>query len=91
MEEEEEDVLINDVMERLDNLELQVGVIDSNMGELNFEVRRMGCTSRQMNRTLNMINHNLSTYFSSQNFVPPPFPHNEEMEEQDSSEEEGEE
>lgn len=45
-EKEEEDVSINDVMERLDNLELQVEVIDLNMGELNSEVRRMGRTSR---------------------------------------------
>ena len=92
VEEEEEDISINDVVERLDNLELQVGVIDSNVGELNSEVRRMGRTSRKMNCTLNMINHNLSAYFSSQNFIPLPFPIDEEMEEQDSSfEEEGEE
>ena len=65
MEEEEEDVSINDIMERLDNLELQVRVIDSNVGELNSKVERMRCTSRQMNLTLNIINHNLNTYFSS--------------------------
>ena len=79
-------------MERLDSLELQVGVIDSNIGELNSEVKRIGLTSRQMNPTLSMINHNLNAYFNFQNFVPPPFPHDEAMEEEESSsEDEGEE
>ena len=79
-------------MEILDSLELQVGVIDSNVGELNFEVERMGLTSRQINQTLSMINHHMNAYFSFQNFVPPPFPHDEAVEEEESSsKDEGEE
>ena len=69
-------------------MELQVGVIDANVGELNNEITGIGRTSRHMNHNLNLINHNLNAYFSSQNFVPPPFQHNEEMEAQDSSSEE---
>ena len=56
---------MNDFMERLENLELQVRVIDSNVGELTLKVERMGITPLQMNHTLNMINHNLLTYFNS--------------------------
>ena len=63
-EEEDQDATLNDVMERLDSLELQVGVIDSNVGYLNYKVERMGFTSKQMNQTLSMINHNLNAYFS---------------------------
>ena len=79
---------MNEVMERLDTLELQIGVIDANVGELNNEIAGIGRTSRRMNNTLNLINHNLNAYFSSQNYVPPPFQHDEEMEAQDSSSEE---
>ena len=86
--EEEGDASLNEVMERLDTLELQIGVIDANVGELNNEIAGIGRTSRHMNHTLNLINHNLNAYFSSQNYVPPPFQHDEEMEAQDSSSEE---
>ena len=37
-EEEEEEVNLQQVVDRLDNLELQVGVIDSNVDEIRNEV-----------------------------------------------------
>ena len=37
-EEEEEEVDLQQVMDRLDNIELQVGVIDSNVDEIRHEV-----------------------------------------------------
>ena len=40
-EEEEEEVDLQQVMDRLDNLELQVRVIDSNVDEMRHEVRTM--------------------------------------------------
>ena len=87
-EEEDQEVDLNDVVERLDNLELQVGVIDSNVGELTSLATRMDDTMIGMNHRLNMINHNLMAYFNAQNFVPPPFPpHDEEANQEDSSEE----
>ena len=57
-EEEEEEVNLQQVMDRIDNLELQVGVIDSNVDEIRHEVQTM--------------NHNLLAFFHSQNFFPPP-------------------
>ena len=51
---------LQQVMEHLDTLELQVGVIDSNVDGIRQEVI--------------MLNHNLMAYFQSQNFFPPPFP-----------------
>ena len=87
-EEQEGDASLNEVMERLDTLELQIRVTDANVGELNNEIPGIGRTSRHMNRILNLINHNLNAYLSSQNYVPPPFQHDEEMEAQDSSSEE---
>ena len=64
-DEEEGDASLNKVMERLDTLELQIGVINANVGELNNEITGIGRTSRHMNHTLNLINHNLNAYFSS--------------------------
>ena len=58
MEEEEEEVNLQQVMDRMENLELQVGVIDSNVDEIRQEVQTM--------------NHNLLAFFHSQNFFPPP-------------------
>ena len=59
MEEEEEEVVdLQQVMDRLDNIELQVGVIDSNLDEMRHEVRTM--------------NQNLLAFFHNQNFFPPP-------------------
>ena len=79
---------LNDVVERLDNLVLQVGVIDSNVGELTSLATRMDDTMIGMNHRLNMINHNLIAYFNTQNFIPPPFPpHDEEANQEDSYEE----
>ena len=79
---------LNDVVERLDNLELQIGVIDYNVGELTSLATRMDDTMIGMNHRLNMINHNLMAYFNAQNFVPPPFPpHDEEANQEDSSKE----
>ena len=57
-DEEEEEGDMNQVMQCLDNLELQVGVIDSNVGELTS----MG---QNMNTNINMINHNLIAYFQA--------------------------
>ena len=86
-EKEDQEVDLNDVVERLDNLELQVGVIDCNVGELTSLATRMDDTMIGMNHRLNMINHNLMAYFNAQNFVPPPFPpHDEEANQEDSSE-----
>ena len=79
---------LNDVVERLDNLELQVGVIDCNVGELTSLATRMDDTMIGMNHMLNMINYNLMAYFNAQHFVLPPFPpHDEEANQEDSSEE----
>ena len=66
-EEEEEAVDLQQVMDRLDNLELQVGVIDSNVDEMRHEVRSM--------------NQNLLAFFHSQNVFPPSSqgPPNEEV------------
>ena len=79
---------MNNVVERLDNLELQVGVIDSNIGELTSLATRMDDTMIGMNHRLNMINHNLIAHFNAQNFIPPPFPpYDEEADQEDSFEE----
>ena len=45
-------------MDRLDNIDLQVGVIDSNVDEMRHEIRTM--------------NQNLLAFFHNQNFFPPP-------------------
>ena len=55
-DEEEEEGDLQQVMHRLDNLELQVGVIDSNVGELTS-------MAQNMNNNINLINHNLIAYF----------------------------
>ena len=74
---------LNIVIERLDNLKLQVGVIDSNVGELTSLATRMDDTMIGMNHRLNMINHNLMAYLNAQNFIPPPFlPHDEEADQE---------
>ena len=88
-EEQEQEAYLNDVMERLDNLELQVGVIDSLVSELTSLETRMDNFMIGMNHRLNMINHNLMAYFNAQNFIAPPFPpHDEEADQEESSEEE---
>ena len=56
---------LNDIVERLDNLELQVRVIDCNVGELTSLATRMDDTMIGMNHRLNMINHNLMTNFNA--------------------------
>ena len=76
------------MVKKLDNLELQVGVIDSNVGELTLLATKRDDTMIRMNHRLNTINHNLMAYFNAQNFVPPPFPpHDKEANQRDSSEE----
>ena len=65
--EEEEESELQQVMNRMDSLELQVGVIDSNVGELTS-------MAQEMRHDINMLNHNLLAYFHHQNFFPPPFP-----------------
>ena len=57
---EEEESDLQQVMDHLDTLEVQVGVIDSNVEGIRHEVT--------------MLNHNLMAYFQSQNFFPPLFP-----------------
>ena len=63
--EEDQKVNLKDVMERLDNLKLQVGVIDSNVGELTSLATRMDDTMIRMNHKVNMINHNLMAFFNT--------------------------
>ena len=85
-EKEDQEVDLNDVVERLDNLKLQVGVIDSNIDELTSLATRMDDTMIGMNHRLNMINHNLMAYFNTQHFVLPPFPpYDEEVNQENSS------
>ena len=62
------------MMSRLDTLELQVGVIDSNVGELNSMAHQMTSSLHDVRHDVAMINQNLMAYFQSQNFFPPPFP-----------------
>ena len=57
-EEKEKEVNLQQVMDRLDNIELQVGVIDSNVDEIRHEDR--------------IMNHNLLAFFHNHNFFPPP-------------------
>ena len=66
-DEKEEEGDMYQVMQRLYNLELQIGVINSNVGELTS-------MAQNMNTNINMINHNLMAYFQAQNLFPPPFP-----------------
>ena len=54
-------------MNGLDSLELQVGVIDSNIGELTT-------IAHEIRHDITMLNQNLMAYFQHQNFFPPPFP-----------------
>ena len=56
---------LDDIIERLDILKLQVGVIDSNVGKLTSLATRMDDIMIGMNHRLNMINHNLTAYFNS--------------------------
>ena len=67
MQEEEEESELQQVMNRMDSLELQVGVIDSNVGELTS-------MAQEMRHDITMMNQNLLAYFQHQNFFPPPFP-----------------
>ena len=67
MQEEEDESELQQVMQRMDSLELQVGVIDSNVGELTS-------MAQEMRHDLTMMNQNLLAYFQHQNFFPPPFP-----------------
>ena len=67
MQEEEEESELQQVMNRMDSLELQVGVIDSNVGELTS-------MAQEMRHDITMMNQNLLAYFHHQNFFPPPFP-----------------
>ena len=67
MEEEEEETELEQVMNRLGSLELQVGVIDSNVGELTT-------IAHEIRHDVTMLNQNLMAYFQHQNFFPPPFP-----------------
>ena len=54
-------------MNRLDSLELQVGVIDSNVGELTT-------MAQEIRHDITMLNQNLMAYFQSQNLFSPSFP-----------------
>ena len=67
MQEEEEESELQQVINRMDSLELQVGVIDSNVGELTS-------MAQEMRHDITMMNQNLLAYFHHQNFFPPPFP-----------------
>ena len=67
MGEEEDQADIHDVIQRMNDLELQVGVIDANVGELTS-------LAHGMRQDIAMINHNLLAYFQAQNFALPPYP-----------------
>ena len=58
MGEEEDNADIHDMMRRMDDLELQVGVIDANVGELTS-------LAHGMRQDINMISHNLLAYFQA--------------------------
>ena len=55
-QEEEEESELQQVMNRMDSLELQVGVIDLNVGELNS-------MAQEMRHDITMLNQNLLAYF----------------------------
>ena len=57
----------------MDDLELQVGLIDLNVGELTSLAHGMNTNITNMCQDINMINHNLMAYLNSQNFCPPPY------------------
>ena len=61
-------------MSRLDTLELQVSVIDSNVGELTSTAHEMNSSLHDVRHDVTMLNQNLMAYFQHQNFFPPPFP-----------------
>ena len=67
VDEEEEEADIQDMMRRMDDLELQVRVINSNVGELTS-------LEHGIHQDITMINHNLLAYFQAQNFIPLPYP-----------------
>ena len=61
-EEEGQETELKDVVQRLDDLELQVGVIDSNNGELTSLATRIDNTIIGMNHRLSMINCHTSNF-----------------------------
>ena len=67
MQEEEEESELQQVMNQINSFKLQVGVIDSNVGELTS-------MAQEMRHDVTMLNQNLLAYFQHQNFFPPPFP-----------------
>ena len=60
-------------MNRMDNLELQVSVIDSNVGELTSMAYKMNSSLHDVRHDDAMINQNLIGYIQSQKFFPPSF------------------
>ena len=79
---------LNEVVQHLDDLQLQVGVIVSNVDDLATYARRLDDSMIGMNRRMDVINHNLMAFFEAQKFVPPPFSPQDQDHEGDSSSEE---
>ena len=73
-EEDKEESELQQVMGCLDTLEVQVGVIDSNVGELTSMAHEMNSSLYDIRHDIIMLNQNLMAYFQSQNFFPPSFP-----------------
>ena len=87
-ENQDQNVNLDEVVQRLDDLQLQVGVIDSNVDDLATYARRLDDSMIGMNRRMDVINHNLMAFFEAQKFVPPPFSPQDQDHEGDSSSEE---
>ena len=63
MDEEEDSEDIQDVMQRLDDLELQVGVIDLDFSELTSMAHGMNTKIVDIHQDIKRINHKLLAYF----------------------------
>ena len=61
-------------MSRIDSLDLQVDVIDSNVGELTSMAHEMNSSLHDVQPDVKMLNQILMAYFQSQNFFPTSFP-----------------
>ena len=75
----------------MDDLELQMGVMDSNVAKLTNKVHLMNYTLVDLNHNVQHISNNLLAYFSNQNFessaYPPIFDEPEDDEEEEEEEE----
>ena len=60
-------------MSRFDTLELQVGLINSNVGEITSMEYEMNSSLHDVRHEVTMLNQNLMVYFQGQNFFSPSF------------------